>query len=36
MKKKIILTALPALVAFTANAQLLFRISGNGLERRAY
>ena len=31
MKKKTFITILLALVAFTANAQLLFRISGNGL-----
>ena len=34
--KRTIITALLALVAFTANAQLLFRISGNGLEKPSY
>lgn len=33
---KSIITALFALVAFTANAQLLFRISGNGLAAPSY
>ena len=36
MNKKFIITALLALVAFTANAQLLFRISGNGLAAPSY
>ena len=36
MNKTIIFTALLALVAFTANAQLLFRISGNGLAAPSY
>ena len=34
--KKTIVTALLALVAFTANAQLLFRINGNGLAAPSY
>ena len=36
MKKKTFITILLALVAFTANAQLLFRISGNGLAAPSY
>ena len=36
MNKKTIITALLAVIAFTANAQLLFRISGNGLEKPSY
>ena len=36
MKKKAIITALLAIVAFTANAQLLFRISGNNLAAPSY
>ena len=34
--KKTIIAALLILIAFTANAQLLFRISGNGLEKPSY
>jgi len=34
--KRTIITALLAFVAFAANAQLLFRISGNGLEKPSY
>lgn len=36
MNKKTIITVALALVAFTANAQLLFRISGNGLVAPSY
>lgn len=36
MNKKTIITVVLALVAFTANAQLLFRISGNGLVAPSY
>ena len=36
MKKITFITILLALVAFTANAQLLFRISGNGLAAPSY
>ena len=36
MKKKTFITILLALVAFTANALLLFRISGNGLAAPSY
>jgi len=36
MKKKTIITALLFIAAVTANAQLIFRISGNGLEKPSY
>ena len=36
MNKKTIITALLILIAFTANAQLLFRISGNNLAAPSY
>lgn len=36
MNKKVLITALLAFTAFAANAQFLFRISGNGLEKPSY
>ena len=36
MNKKIILSILLAFVAITADAQFLFRISGNGLKEPSY
>ena len=36
MNKKTIITVLFAIIALAANAQLLFRISGNGLTAPAY
>ena len=36
MKKKNIITALLFIAAVIANAQLIFRISGNGLEKPSY
>ena len=36
MNKKTILIAMLALVALTGQAQFLFRINGNGLEKPSY
>ena len=36
MNKKTLITVLLVFIAFTANAQFLFRISGNGLEKPSY